>query len=154
MSSTSPRTILADDDADLAHEQAALAERTTAYDATFAWQGSPLQPYSITRESLYYLLRPPTPLQTAMQRPETFLADALILLYLCSHTSDQWQSFRDDLPRFHREIETWADAHVPSSLGVEAIGLALKIINTAAKTKAIARPRDKESPEEGNLPSP
>lgn len=148
------RTILADDTADLALEDDALRQRSAAYDAAFEWQGRPLQPYSITRESLYYLLRPPTPLQTAMRRPETFLADALIVLYLCSHTSEQWQSFRDDLPRFHAAVEAWADAHVPSSLGVEAISLSLKIINAAASTRAVARPTGKESPEEGNSPSP
>ena len=151
--SDAPREFIMDDEGGVELEAAAADRRAMAYDATYTWHGKELQGWSIGREQLYFKLRAAdaaVPLHVALRHPETFLGDAMKVLYLMHHIPAEWRDLRMDLPSFIEAIDAWAAENIPRAEQSEAIDLALRVVNDSGSTQAIPRPTGKKSPDEGN----
>ena len=83
------------------------------------------------------------PLSKTLEQLTTFLADAIKILWLCSHEPADWRGLRGDLPAFLEAVEAWGDRNVPRSKQVEAVNLALQIFNEAGINQAVAEPTDR-----------
>ena len=142
-----------DDVIDQQLADAAAAERQTAVLTTHAWQGTPLQPFSIRRETLYFRLRTlndSLPIHLVRKHPESFLQEAIILLWLCLHTPEDWNPMRGNAALLMEQIEQWADEHLTRADQMPAIEIALQILSTADSTRAISRPSDLKGDDLGN----
>lgn len=124
--------------------RAAEREREEAYDAVHhwwrpvpgqqEWERYELFPYSEGRERLFTrLCAANVPLDGAVKNPHAREAEAVVLLYLCSHEPEQWRGLRGDTARWLEVIEKWGEQHVPRKWGIDAVLLALKIHNEADK---------------------
>lgn len=136
--------------------QKAQAERENAFDAEHSWQvwnqqsscfeARVLHGYSSGREALFYKLRAADgalPLAKTLEHLTTFLADAIKILWLCSHEPADWRMLRGNLPLFLETIEAWGDVNVPRAKHVEAVNLALQIFNEAGVNRAVPEPSDR-----------
>ena len=134
----------------------AQQERDTAFEAEHTWPiwnaalktwvPVALHGYSSGREALFYKLRAADgalPLSKTLEQLTTFLADAIKILWLCSHEPADWRGLRGDLPAFLEAVESWGDCNVPRSKQVEAVNLALRIFNEAGVNQAVAEPTDR-----------
>lgn len=135
---------------------AAQEEREAAFDAEHSWpvwdehrncfEPVTLHGYTSGREALFYKLRAADgalPLSKTLEQLTTFLADAIKILWLCSHEPADWRGLRGDLPAFLEAVEAWGDRNVPRSKQVEAVNLALRIFNEAGVNQAVAEPTDR-----------
>ena len=135
---------------------AAQTERENAFEAEYTWpvwkeekccfQPALLYGYSSGREALFYKLRAADgalPLSKTLEQLTTFLADAIKILWLCSHEPADWRMVRGDLPLFLETIEAWGDVNVPRSKHVAAVNLALQIFNEASINKAVPEPSER-----------
>ncbi len=135
---------------------AAQTERENAFEAEHTWpvwneqkccfQPALLHGYSSGREALFYKLRAADgalPLSKTLEQLTTFLADAIKILWLCSHEPADWRMVRGDLPLFLETIEAWGDVNVPRSKHVAAVNLALQIFNEASINKAVPEPSER-----------
>ena len=80
----------------------------------------------------------------------SFYRNAMIILYLAAHRSQDWQPFTHSRHLFLIEIETWADAHIHSTELPELARITNQLVSEAESTRAIPRPRGTESLESGN----
>lgn len=148
-------TTLPEFEDDILQERTAAAaqERVAAYDAAFAWHGRDLEPWTIGREQLYLKLRAADaalPLHLALQHPESFLGDAVKVLYLCAHQPAEWRHLRADVPAFLEAVEAWAGSAILRDEQSDAIETALRILNAASSTRAVPRPGEKGGDDLGN----
>lgn len=147
-----PRELLSTDDRDgAAFEHEAEVRRQDAYAAVYEWRGAELRPWSIGREQLYFRLRAADaslPLAVALQHPETFLGDAVKILYLCHHEPAEWRYLRSDVAAFLEAIEAWAEQHIPRHLQSDAMELGMRILNDSASTRAVPRPSSRQGGED------
>lgn len=91
--------------------------RQQAFDSVPHWKGRPLEPFSISREALFVQLRTAAgaaPFQTVLQDGEAWYADAIRLLWICSHTPEAWEDLRGEPLRLQSVIDRWADANLDS----------------------------------------
>jgi hypothetical protein len=119
------------EDPDLA-AQTAREESFTSEDPT--WQGKPLHPYSSGRESLFIQLRAAAgapPLSQAVATTDDFFPDAIRVLYLCSHTPEEWREHRRDTSAWLEHVEAWADGAIPLSQKADAAATAMNILSRA-----------------------
>jgi hypothetical protein len=131
----------------------AAAERQTAVLSSHQWQGITLQPFSIRRETLYFRLRAlndSLPIHLVRKHPESFLQEALIILWLCLHTPDHWNALRGNAALLMEQIEQWADENIRRADQMPAIELALQILSSADSTQAISRPTHLQGEDLGN----
>lgn len=95
----------------------------------FTWRGVRLHPFTTSRAGLFaqHRLAVGSPnLYLVIDDVDGFLADAVRILWLCSHTPKDWSSLRCDPSAFQSVIDQWADAD-PDFDSVAAVLLALKI---------------------------
>lgn len=147
------RIVLVSDTEGQQIEAQAQQQREKAYDGIYHWQEKPLEPFSIGREALYLQLRSmnaAVPLEVAVRHPESFLGDAILILFLCSHRPENLASVRHDFTAFFVAIDAWAEQNIPRRMATQAIGLALQILNDSDSTRAVPRPSGRENPDEGN----
>jgi len=133
--------------------EAAAAERQTAVLSSHHWRGTTLHPFSIRRETLYFRLRAlndSLPIHLVRKHPESFLQEAIILLWLCLHTPEDWNPMRGNAALLMEQIEHWADTHLQRADQMAAIELALQILSSADSTRAITRPSDLQGEDLGN----
>jgi hypothetical protein len=105
--------------------------RVTAFEADHEWQGVALYGFSSSRESLFSQLRLAAgapPLEKALADVDAFFADAIRVLYLCSHEPADWRSYRARPLEWQEVIEEWADTAIPQSLKGDAILLGMTIL--------------------------
>lgn len=150
---TPPPETFDDDILDTQIEAAATAERQDATLAAHTWNGTPLQPFSIRRETLYFRLRAVNdalPLHLVRRHPESFLHEAMIILWLCFHEPAAWAHLRSDNARMMDAVETWAEKNIARHQQSQAIELALQILREGDSTHAIPRPSDRQGDDLGN----
>lgn len=146
-----------DDIVDHAIEVQAAEERQAAVLAQHAWNGRPLHPFTIRRETLYFRLRAANdalPLSVVRKHPEAFLQDAMIILWLCTHEPADWTPMRARNDLLLETIETWAEESIQRPQQTEAIDLALQILREGDTTRAVPRPSERKGDDLGNLPCP
>lgn len=142
-----------DDIIDTQIDAAAAVERQDSVLANHQWNGSPLHPFSIRRETLYFRLRAVNdalPLHVVRRHPEAFLHEAMIILWLCFHEPAAWDQLRSDNSRLMNVIESWAEKNIKRPQQSQAIELALQILHEGDCTHAIPRPSDRQGDELGN----
>lgn len=142
-----------DDILDTTLEAASATDRQTAVLASAAhtWNGQALHPFSIRRESLYFRLRAsqmPLPIQTIMAHPESFLQDAMIILWLCAHEPKDWQPMKGSIDQLMDAVETWAEKNIQRLQQTDATLLAMQILREGDATRAQAQPSDRPGSED------
>lgn len=141
-------------------------EREKAYTAVHQWNGQPLKPFSIGRESIFFELRAAAGaprLAAVIQEPIAFLGDAMRILFLCSHDPENWDHLRGQPVAFLRAVEKWAEGDdtwqfaeeprtknqktappIPRSEQLHAVRVALSILNDSGTNRAEPAPSDRE----------
>lgn len=121
-----PPALKPDHTADLAHE----TRRQAAFESEFEWNGQPLHPFSISRESLFGQLRlamgAPL-LSRCLADTEGFAADAHRILFLCATPPELWNRLRADMPALQTAVDNWADQNITVSQKLLAETIAMKI---------------------------
>lgn len=114
-------------------EGEAARHRQTAFDSSPYWQGQPLQPFSVSRETLFLQLRVAAgapPLYTAMADAEAWYADAVRIAWLCTHLPADWQELRARPLELQAAIDEWADTAIESARDkVDLVLLTLRLWN-------------------------
>lgn len=147
------RVMLDDEPGDNAVVEQAERQREAAYDASYQWRGVALQPFTIVLESVYLRLRPllgDLPLEVSLRHPETFLAEALVILYLCHPETPGWQDVGHDLPALLERVRVWAPGHVPRHMASDAVELVIRLLNDSHATEAVPRPSTRGEGQVGN----
>ena len=127
-------------------------DREAAFDAEFAWRGAPLHPFSIDRESLFSEVRLANgapPIVKTSADFDGFLADALRILFICSHTKDDFRPLRRDPIAFQEAIDAWAVENVARGEQSAAITLGIEIYVSSFATEHEPVPSEKRD-EPGN----
>jgi hypothetical protein len=141
-SATAPETIT--EDPELAKQ------RVDAFSAEEEqWNGQTLQPYTSSREVLFEILRGATnapPLALTCQSIDAFFPDAIRILYLCSHTPDDWRHLRNTPQEWQEKIEEWADTAVPLARKGEAVNTAMRVWNRGYANEHIPVARTGRTP--------
>ncbi len=143
----------ADDILDNPIDQQAAIERQAAVlgSSGHTWAGRQLHPFSIRRESLYFRIRAiaaPLPLKVVIANPETFLQDAMIILWLCAHEPADWNPMRGSAEQLLEAVESWAEENIPRALQTDAVALATQIFREGDSTRALPQPSDRQEAEE------
>lgn len=141
-----PATVTVDEGAESQEEESHQA----AFDASYQWRGKELHPWSIGRESLFYQFRNAvgaSDMDAALVDIDAFLADALRILWLCSHLPSDFRRLRPHPTLMQEAVEEWAEKNVTKGQHSAATSLALQIFNDAGAN--IATPSD-TSEESGN----
>ena len=144
-------------------DEAAIDEqRNAAYDADYEWitpagQKIALRPFSDGRDFLLWQLveldggvdwaslrdqHDDEGKLIARGNPLLFLGTAAKLLYLCLHDKAELRTQRRDRAAMIESMEAWASLWVPRERHMEAVWLALRIINDATINQAVPRPVD------------
>lgn len=95
-----------------------------AYDYEPSWQGVPLEPFTMARQSLAAMLESHSPgVGSGGAMNEAYMPAVWSVLWLCHHTPDQWRHLRTQPVLWWEQIEEWAEEHCPRGLWLEAITL-------------------------------
>lgn len=143
-----PVMIIDDDPAIAAREKESEAARDQAFHFAPVWKGRPLT-WSISRESLFYSLREAVGARALWQTLadlDAFFADAIRILYLCSHTPEQWRHHRADPMLWQEEIERWADEAIAPTERQEATMTAFRLLDRAWENQHESASNEKAAP--------
>ena len=119
------------------------AARTAAFDADPEWNGHPLHPFSSGRESIFSQLRLSVgapPLEAVFEDVDAFFADAIRILYLCSHAPEDWRHLRRRPAEWQEAIEAWGVEAVPTHRKQEALRVGMNILTTAYRNQHVPAP--------------
>jgi hypothetical protein len=123
-------------------EKVAEKRREEAFSAEPMWNGRPLI-WSISRESLFYAQRHAVgarDISEVIADIDAFFADAIRILWLCTHTPDDWRGLRTDLMGWQETMEKWADENITTKQKSSAVLTAWKILeNTWEVTHETAK---------------
>jgi hypothetical protein len=111
--------------------------------------GNPLEPYGSGRESLFVQLRAAAgapPLRDTVGTTDDFFPDAIRILYLCSHTPEDWREHRRDPARWLEHVEAWAETAIPLSMKADAASCAMNILSRAYSGEHIPVSRHGRTP--------
>jgi len=111
-------------------------ERQQAFDAEFSWRGVKLLPFTSSREGLFSQHRVSMgapDLQRCLSDLDGFFLDACRILWLCSHTPEDWAILRCSPVELQCAIDRWADEHITTQESSAATLTAFKIY-AAART--------------------
>lgn len=117
--------------------------RQDAYDAEFEWNGEVLKPYTSSRDGVFGQLRlamgaPPLP--QCFADTEAFYADAVRILWLCSHGPMDWNRLRQNPVALQSAIDEWGDKNVDGGQKGAASHLALMLYLAAQANRHEAAP--------------
>jgi hypothetical protein len=90
------------------------------------WRGAKLHPFNSSRVSLFgqHRLAVGSPsLQLCLDDVDAFLADALRILWLCSHTPDDWAALRCSPSELQLVIDRWCDEAAFDSVAAVVLGM-------------------------------
>jgi len=122
------------DAADDAAEQQAEERRQRAFDAVPHWRGQKLEPFSVSRESLFLQLRTSAGapgLYEAMRDGVAWFGDAIRMLWLCTHVPADWEELRATPLKLQGAIDAWADAELARVDRMELCIMTMRIWNQA-----------------------
>ena len=128
------------------------AAQAEAFEFAPVWQGEPLLDFGLGRQALarrLILNNMPIPEAQRGEDLDAHMPDAWAVLYLCSHTDQEFAHLRADPTAFWAAIEAWAEEHCPRPLWLDALELVGKIW-TACKTTEATTPRHPARPHAGN----
>lgn len=106
------------------------SERQLAFDSAFEWHGVPLLPFSSSRSGLFAALRlamGAPPLSSCIDDMDAFEGDAHRILWLCTHTPQDWSILRTSPAALQAAVDIWADEHVHPAESLKASTTALRI---------------------------
>jgi hypothetical protein len=129
------------------------AERARAFDAEYEWNGKPLHPFSIERESLFCeqrLAAGAPPIVKTSGDFNGFLADALRILFICSHKRENFRVLRRSPIEFQEAVDDWAEKNVQRGQQSEAISLGIRIYTDTFVTEHEPVPSGNKGDELGN----
>jgi len=119
-------------------------EREEAYYDEPEWNGVVLQPFSVSRESFFDQHRvavgAPSISKILESSSYAFVADAIRILYLCSHHPKEWRSLRSQPELLQERMEEWADENIKPGQELDAVTVALKIFNGSQVNQAESIP--------------
>ena len=119
-------------------------ERQQAFDAEFEWHGKTLLPWSSSRDSLFSqqrLAMAAPSLAACLEDTDAFVADAHRILWLCSHTPQDWSVLRVSPAALQNAIDAWADEHVPIREAYLASSKALEIYLASRRNQHESAPQ-------------
>jgi hypothetical protein len=129
---------------------AAMKDREEAFASEEpTWQGKPLLPYTSSREVLFTQLRAAggaPPLRESIASTDEFFPDAIRILYLCSHTPEDWREHRGNTGAWLEHIEAWADEAIALSQKAEAAATAMNILSRAYSGEHVPVSRHGKTP--------
>jgi len=120
-----PKLVVLDEE-DPAHEK----ERQQAFDAEFSWRGRRLHGFTSSREALFSKQRLSSgapSLQACLDDLDAFFGDAARILWLCSHTPDDWAILRSSPSELQKVIDQWTDENIPQREAIAAVRTAYQI---------------------------
>lgn len=133
-------------------------ERQAAFDADFAYRGRPLEPFSISRQSLFLqhrLAMGAPDLHACVNDLDAFFADACRILWLCSHTPEDWGILRSSPAALQGAIDLWSDKNITSAEVPEVTMLGVRIYSASRKNEHEPAPGPvKGSADLGKTPCP
>lgn len=94
-----------------------------AYNFEPCWNDKPLEGFTTARQALAAQLNSHTPGIGANATEEAYMPGAWSVLWLCTHTPDQWRHLRNQPALWWEEIEAWAETHCPRDKWTEALDL-------------------------------
>lgn len=119
-------------------------EREEAFNSEPMWAGKLLQPFSISRSSYFYQQRfavGAPPLESLLLDENTFLADAVRILFLCVHDPQHYRHLRSKPAEMQELVEAWADENINTpALEIKAVTVALELFNAASANEAVSAP--------------
>lgn len=139
---------------------AAEARRQEAYDTCdqHTWRGQRLTPWSLRLQRVHDRLRvhdAPPPAKLTAETYKAWVPYAAQILYLCSvDRLTVWQALMPDPRAFLLAVEAWAEENIPVDEEVDAVLLALKLVNEHLQMQPIHRPGRREGRPVGESPSP
>jgi hypothetical protein len=128
--------------------------RQAAFDSEFDWHGKRLNPFSSSREALFAQLRlsmGAPELQRCLDDIDGFFADAARMLWICSHTSDDWGVLRCSPSDLQATIDKWCDENIAPYETSAATLIAYKIYAASRRNQHETAPSTrKEGADSGN----
>lgn len=121
--------------------------RQEAFDSVFEWNEADLLPFSSSREGLFGQLRlsmGAPPLAQCFADADAFLADAIRILYLCSHGPEVWNRLRADPVRLQSAIDVWGEEAIPQTAYGQAVVIAMRIYVAAHENRHEPAPAPKK----------
>lgn len=119
-----------------------LSEREEAFQSEPEWKGRLLQPFSFSRKALFYQLRlamGAPDLGTALSDGSAFLADAIRILFICSHDPADYRALRSKPALLQEHIDEWGDGQITSYAdAMTATRIALSMFNASSVNQAEA----------------
>jgi hypothetical protein len=114
------------------HEKA----REAAFDATYMWDGRPLEPLSSGRRREWARMR------AHEGNDPTFMDDAVKVLWLCHQTESDILAKRRNLTAMCDEAWKWGDKNIPHTRHEEMLDLVNRMFDDAELTRAVPIPSD------------
>jgi hypothetical protein len=99
----------------------------------FTFRGVPLEKLTPSRQALWTSHRLAVgapPLELCVKDTNAFLADALRIIWICSHDSSVWSVLRGNPAAMEQAISSWAD-EVPGENAAEVVLLGLRVYAAA-----------------------
>jgi len=124
------------------------AQRTESFHQVHHWNGKPLIPFSVGRESLWLRLRlvdDSPSIAKCKAQPAGFVCDAFKILFLCSHTDAQLAILRANNAAFLMSIDQWAEENITRDQLAEAEKVALAIVNDGEINKVDILPSERKA---------
>ncbi len=118
-------------------------EREEAFAGVYEWKGQELLPYTPTKRGMWErlcVLDVPMPANVELKHLEAYVPQALKLLYLLTHPTEDYAHLRPRPTAFLSEIDRWIDATCSHADMLPAVNLALKVHNAALKNVAVPSP--------------
>lgn len=121
-------------------------ERQDAFDAGASkWKGNLLEPYSSSRDALFSRLRSAMgapDIKEAIMDPSLFVADAHLILFLCSHDEHYLVTRMGSQSDLLVDMMRWADENIQTQDTNEAVTLALTVFLSKTTNSAEQKPDD------------
>ena len=143
----SDRVIEDDEDVEgLAIELAAEEERKVAALGVFSWEGVALEPYSFSREVMYFTMvafAGLAPMRVCAKSSGAFLGHAVFLLWLCRMEEEVLAKLRYDARGMVAAAEAWGEVHIGQAKQTQAMDVAFEILSAKDNTRAVHAPSSK-----------
>jgi hypothetical protein len=119
-------------------------EREQAFNSEPEWKGKPLQPFAVSRKGLFYQQRLAVgapDLSDVLGDTSAFIADAIRILFYCSHHPSEYLHLRSKPLVLQTAIDKWGDEQIKNEADeLKASALALRMFNDSEVNRSEAIP--------------